>query len=137
MQPAVAHRLGQQNYIDRYPKSTIFLLLLPLPWSRQLSGRFRVAACRHPLRSRSSAFLPERLGRLCLTRIARGFLDLARQNLGDAYRIGESVRGSCLALRSLRHADSGALYAKHLGEYATHHQRIRGHHANQRDEAHR
>src|SRR4051794_5735327 len=55
--------------------------------------------------ARRAAFLAERLGVLVLAVITSGvFLDLARQNLRHANRIGDSVGGALLSVRAFRHS---------------------------------
>jgi hypothetical protein len=49
-------------------------------------------------------FPAQPLSGFVLVRIAYVFLDLARQNLGDANRVGDGIGWSFLALWSLRHA---------------------------------
>src|ERR1700730_19313575 len=62
-------------------------------------------ALRRQLITPGCASLPaERLGGLVLARIAHFFLDLARQNFGDADRVGDAIGGSLLAQWSFRHA---------------------------------
>jgi hypothetical protein len=74
----------------------------PIAWLRQLvQSQSGALAAIFP--AARAALSTERLGGLVLARIARVFLDLARQNLGDADRVGDGIGGSLLALRSLRH----------------------------------
>jgi hypothetical protein len=62
------------------------------PFPGGFTRNFGPAFGRQLVPPRRSALLAERLGDLVLTRIARVFLDLARQNLDDADRVRFDIR---------------------------------------------
>jgi hypothetical protein len=74
----------------------------PIAWLRQLvQSQSGALAAIFP--AARAALSTERLGGLVLARIARVFLDLARQNLCRFDCGGDGIGGSFLALRSLWH----------------------------------
>src|SRR5207248_1734029 len=76
---------------------------LPPPLRRQFIAPRRATSPAHRLRS------------LVFAVVGSGvLLDLARQNLGDADRVGYSISGALLALWSFRHLPSPMRDAKHI-----------------------
>src|SRR5437762_1511132 len=96
---------SEKLWIDLEGSGSWIWYCLPLPSSRSRLPRNCSSNFRRELLSAGCATLSaECLGSLVLARIAHVFLDLARQDLGDADRVGDGISGSFLALRSLGHS---------------------------------